>query len=462
MSDEIEANPPPTEAVVDADIEMPVSDLGPAATIPPADLLADTVCDNPPLNASSAFHESVALDDPEAGTETLPTDAENAPVPADTDTTPETFNDEDVNSKKKRFNWGAQTSSFVSKGSSFRRWIASDRRGQLLLGLCMMVVVTICIGVPTLVGVLSYSALSARDAMHSLMQTEHMLGAVIIPAPAYSGELFPYGKVTLRFGNDNIFLVSFNMQGLESICSNCRFSITTDTACTTETGKNHLFDHTITTPAFGESVFGRSLYSANAGISTSSVFLYTGLDMESTAGHAFLVYDSKNSPLACGVLEKEVLPKTGHKYFATMTGIGASYSTIVAGVVETAFYPDNSFRATIDVQGVPPSCATCLVVVHDGGCANLGGQYWNQNLLALDPWTRTNGARYISDATGLVAGHTFWMNDGYDFGEHHGKVLVMTDASGNAIACGELSSRKGSFSAPTLPETKVQVIRTGP
>jgi len=146
-----------------------------------------------------------------------------------------------------------------------------------------------------------------------------------------------------------------------------------------------------------------------------------------------------------------------------MTGIGPSYSPIVAGVVETAFYPDKAFKATINVQGVAPSCATCLVVVHDGDCTTVGGTYWNKHHLPLDPWTLSNGARYMSDAAGLAAGHTFWMNDGYDFGEHHGKVVVMTDALGTPIACGELSSRRGSVSSPSLPPVSVvQIIHAGP
>jgi hypothetical protein len=191
------------------------------------------------LNASAAFNESVALNEPEAGIETSPTDIENAPA-ADYTTT-ETFHDEDVNSKKKRFSWGVQTSSILSKGSLCGRWIVSDRRGQILVVMFMMATVTICIGVPTLVGVLSYSALSARDAMHSMMQTEHILGAQMIAAPTYSGALFPYGKVTLRFGKDQRFLVTFNMQGLESDCVNCRFAIMTDNTCTNMTGAHCSF-----------------------------------------------------------------------------------------------------------------------------------------------------------------------------------------------------------------------------
>jgi hypothetical protein len=350
--------------------------------------------------------------------------------------------EDDTNAKHKPYNWNrvkAESSvraNHVSpKAVSSARWICTDRRGQAILVIFAMIGLAFCIGFPTLIN----AATSARQAMKGVMQSgAQVLTAHMIPAPNYAGELSPCGQVSLRFGNDQRFLVTFNMKGLEDECANCQFSIAEATTCANMTSRDH-FNRDMGIPNLGEIVSGRSKYTASKGISTSSTVLFTGYAMDEYNNRAVYVYDHTNSLLACGLLNPHPPdPSTMLRFFAAMNGVG-TYSQFLVGVIETEFYPDKAFLVKANVQGAPRNCDQCDLHIHEGDCLNVGDNFWNRNRLRGDPWNQDNGARYISDANGAVRAHKFWMLDGFNFGEHLGKAIVMSDASGTIVACGTLT-----------------------
>jgi hypothetical protein len=58
------------------------------------------------------------------------------------------------------------------------------------------------------------------------------LQANLIVDPHYVGPLDPTGIVTLRFNDDNHFLLTVRAKGLEDVCETCSIHVETSTSCT--------------------------------------------------------------------------------------------------------------------------------------------------------------------------------------------------------------------------------------
>ena len=452
-------NPTPPES--DWDIEAPTPTTG--------DELMDL-----PLESTAESQETVAHEEPEIfskaheDSDTSPSDAPQ--VEPDTSSiyvTSDTFrndddNDDDINSKKKRHTWDRVKSNTSSKVGACTRWMVTDRRGQVMLVIGLLAVVTLSIGGPTLMGLAGKSAHSASKAMKDMMKSDYILSAQLLATPSYSGGLSPNGKVTIRFNTDERFLVTLNMEGLDDECINCRFSIVEATTCA-DTTLQQYYNRSSEISNLDSTIAERSVYTAVEGVSTSSVALITGYGLEEYKNRAVHIFDRTHASLACGILKARVRPSTAQRYFATMIGVGA-YSVQVSGVVETDFYADKSFLMTLNVQGVKYGCVGCAIYIHAGDCSAHGERFWNKHHVPSDPWNDDNGATYSSDAFGGVENLAFWMVDGYNFEAHDGKAVVMYDGSGAAVACGLLNSRRGYIAQTTVPPTSTtaQIIHMGP
>ena len=450
--------PESTPLESDWDIEAPTSTTG--------EELSDL-----PMESTAELHEAaVAQDEPEIISE-VHEESDISPgdvthVIADTSTnfvSSDKFIDEDddINSKKKRHTWDRVKSNVSTKVGACTRWMFTDRRGQIMLVIGLLAVVTFSIGAPTLMGLAGKSAHSASKAMKDMMKTDYILSAQLLATPSYSGNLSPNGKVTLRFNTDERFLVTLNMEGLEDECFNCRFSIVEATSCADST-LHQYYNQSSGLQNLDSTIAERSTYTAIEGVSTSSVALFTGYDLEEYKNRAIHILDHAQVPLACGILKARARPSTSLRYFATMIGVGA-YSVQVSGVVETDFNVDKTFLMSIHVQGVKYGCVGCAIYIHAGDCSVRGERFWNKHHVPSDPWNNDNGAIYTSDAFGGVENQAFWMMDGHDFEAHDGKAVVMYDGSGAAVACGLLSSRRGYIAQPTLPPASntVQLIHMG-
>lgn len=100
-------------------------------------------------------------------------------------------------------------------------------------------------------------------------------------------------------------------------------------------------------------------------------------------------------------------------------------------MIEAEFYPDMSFLITVNVNGAARNCVRCGIHIHEGNCVNPGDHYFDKNKLPLDPW---KGASFSADGNVVVTEHSFWILDGYNFDENHGKVVNLHDESGAMIA----------------------------
>ena len=231
------------------------------------------------------------------------------------------------------------------------------------------------------------------------------------------------------------------MEGLEQNCEQCAWSIVEGDTChdADKLGDTPYYDHT--DPAMvGSNPFSSCRYSTKDGGSQSSQTLDTGFNMEENENHAIVLNDSNGAPLACGILKKQAHPLTYPKLWANLVNL-PSYTTAVQGKIRVDFYPDHAFHVGFQFSGAPPDCSMCAIRIHAGtSCTDPPGDpFWNSNKLAYDPWRFANGVFYQSDGNGTSHDRRgFYLYDGFDYDDHKDRLVIVSDANGNSIACGEL------------------------
>ena len=276
------------------------------------------------------------------------------------------------------------------------------------------------------------------------------LTAEMVKHPAYDGPLFPYGKITLRFDDDDRFLVVFRMEGLETTCTDCKWAIVNGTTCANaeNLGTAPMYDTSVEFFKDGVTPYtGRAVYDAKDGLSFSTVAIWAGLDFETIQDHAIVVYQQNEQPLGCGILKHRGRPMMEKRLFADMRNYLPEYDTsrgTIEGDVRMEFFGDNSFRVQAHLEGLPPQCFACGIYILQGtDCsqphAALGGHYFNSDKLKNDPWNVGNGVHYNSDANG-TSHHSFYLYNGYSFDDHFKHVLVIYDQGNAPIGCGQLWS----------------------
>ena len=117
------------------------------------------------------------------------------------------------------------------------------------------------------------------------------------------------------------------------------------------------------------------------------------------------------------------------------------------GHVRTIYLQDGGESGTemlfeFDVYENEDHCKDCRIHIATGmtceDADEVGGHYWNSNVLDEDPWTRRNGAFYNSNNNGKAIG-AFEVDNGYSYGENVGHAVVIYAMDGRTkIGCGIL------------------------
>ena len=119
------------------------------------------------------------------------------------------------------------------------------------------------------------------------------------------------------------------------------------------------------------------------------------------------------------------------------------------GHVRTIYFQDGGGRGTemlfeFDVYENEDHCKDCRIHIARGMTCDdadqVGGHYWNSDVLEDDPWTRRNGAYYNSNNNGKAIG-AFEIDNGYSYEENLGHAVVIYAMDGSTkIGCGLLEA----------------------
>lgn len=119
------------------------------------------------------------------------------------------------------------------------------------------------------------------------------------------------------------------------------------------------------------------------------------------------------------------------------------------GHVRTLYFQDGGGRGTemlfeFDVYENEDHCKDCRIHIARGMTCDdadqVGGHYWNSDVLEDDPWTRRNGAYYNSNNNGKAIG-AFEIDNGYSYEENLGHAVVIYAMDGSTkIGCGVLEA----------------------
>ena len=125
------------------------------------------------------------------------------------------------------------------------------------------------------------------------------------------------------------------------------------------------------------------------------------------------------------------------------------------GHVRTLYFQDGGGRGTemlfeFDVYENEDHCKDCRIHIARGMTCDdadqVGGHYWNSEVLEDDPWTRRNGAYYNSNNNGKAIG-AFEIDNGYSYEENLGHAVVIYAMDGRTkIGCGVLEAEDRGMS----------------
>ena len=289
-----------------------------------------------------------------------------------------------------------------------------------------------------------------------------VLVANMQPHALYKGNLFPFGKVTLRFDDDKRFLALLRMDGLEDSCVDCHFAVVDGTSCTDPAllSNNHLYDPRIPHGQDQSPFQAAAVYTSVNGVTSSSVTMFTGMDANDYRGHTVTVYDSVGNPLACGVLEHQPSSSVVQKLYADLTAL-PSYpgnplvvettttttplapNHLLNGTVLLQFYADHTFMMSFEMHGLPSKCFACPLRIHEGRrCSqDTGRVFWNLDLVPGDPYNVRNGVFYHSTYYGF-SNHAFILFNGYTFDQTKKRTIVVYDHNNQPIGCGEFATHR--------------------
>ena len=284
-------------------------------------------------------------------------------------------------------------------------------------------------------------------------RTDFALVAGMTKSPDYDGTLNPTGNIHLLFDDDNHFLLSLHMSGLNAVCNGCSVKIHSHSDCSlvgADPGVpfwNHL--------AQRDNPWDRVRYFTEPdGTSHTSTAVYTGHGPEDLSNRVVLVYDREHRHAACGVLAPADLTTRGVHTLQTTLHNHPNYQNVpITGVVSVQFFPDDTFVVHMDLEGLPANCEHCQVGIQEGmDChkAFQGSHFWNRSELDRDPFVVGRGAYYSSDELGS-AERSFFLFNGYGYKENNGHAFILKDDKGNRIACGLLGPRLGGNGAGTIP-----------
>jgi len=394
--------------------------------------------------------------------------------------------DDDNGKKKKSINWATvptTISSWFQKGWAMllglfkpvQEWFAKipwsnlfnmkTRMGQATAAILFVVLVSVGI----VVGAFASVGNSIAEGFEIITSMDISLEASMVKHPAYAGDLNPYGKVTLRFDDngssepsDQMFLVAFQMEGLEPFCQGCTWRIVQGTSCqdANELGEDWWNPNALDHNPYGASDHN-ALYDTQEGASTSKMKFYSGFGPADTVDHAFLVFAQDQSPLACGVLRSHGQP-SNHQLRYSAELMRESDGVVLPGYAEMDFNLDDTFALNLFLGGLPPDCVNCVLDIQDGescDASHLGNVYTNPNVYEQHHvWTTTNGAVYTPNDAGMIE-QTIYLHDGFGFDDHEGKLVILRSMDQSVYACGVLETKRGHLEKPSMDVASAQAVQ---
>ena len=281
--------------------------------------------------------------------------------------------------------------------------------------------------------VASFSAATGHD---------FMLKANIMVHPDYTGELDPSGTVSISFDDDDHFLITTQVQGLEEKCEFCSVKVYSGGSCFDAIGPSEL-------PFWNNQTVRNNPwehvhYNSVGGTTHSAVATNTGHGPEGMEGHVVILDDSQGQHIACGILERDTTPRKVQTLYATLANLPRYTMTQVGGIASLQFFEDDTFIFNFQFQGLPPLCSHCQLSLQDGTTCEpdeIGSHHFDHEELERDPWVAGRGAYYNSDGRGY--GHrSFFLYNGHGYSENKGHVLLLKSADGTRIACGVLGTKR--------------------
>ena len=281
-------------------------------------------------------------------------------------------------------------------------------------------------------------------------RSDFALVAEMSVMPGYDGPLEPKGNVHFLFDQDNHFLLTMRMQGLEVACVGCAVKVHSHTSCADTPGVP-FWNHA----ALSYNPWHHTHYHTDpSGHSHTAIATYTGHDASVLEHKLVLVYNREDQPVACGVLHTADLVTRGVRTLhTTIHNHPVYHTTPITGNVHVQFFPDDTLVLHLQLDGLPPHCVECKIAIQEGtDCHRTyqGNHYWNRGELERDPWAVARGAYYSSDGNGH-AERSFFLYNGYGHEENTNHAVVVSDSTGTRIGCGILTARVGQKTPHTLP-----------
>jgi len=300
-------------------------------------------------------------------------------------------------------------------------------------------------------------------------QVNEALEAVLMSA---SNTNIGIGTVLIRFDTDQRLLVRIHVDdddGTNGVIRSERgtWQLLENVACPVDSSSsmvamtnNPWNDETFPT---GPNIWTRSsIANTNNNNGVSVQTRYFAKTMEQLEGHAIVLFEEEGSVLlACGILKPKIpKPHVKHVLWAYLNNkntnvLNNNNNNNSGGKVRLDFYPDDTFHfgfnltttttttVVVETQDEQPSPMT---IENYESCQDVTEPRF-YFATPVNPWTLANGAYHHHQSTTttpkqqqpvVVDNHGFYMYDGYTYEQHIGRTVVMRDASGTVLACGEL------------------------
>eukprot|EP00928_Gymnodinium_smaydae_P003752 TRINITY_DN11327_c0_g2_i1.p1 TRINITY_DN11327_c0_g2~~TRINITY_DN11327_c0_g2_i1.p1 ORF type:complete len:360 (-),score=41.20 TRINITY_DN11327_c0_g2_i1:314-1330(-) len=274
--------------------------------------------------------------------------------------------------------------------------------------------------------------------------------------PTYSGALSVVGTVSIGFEEPSKLVLFFNLKGVDEACTSTFNSSKKANSCgihvhegkTCESAGGHYWSKNYSNSDPWASV--RYTYDgAKKSAIGENVHVSTGASLKDTVGRTIVVHDQNGTRIACALME-QLSPAGDLLTVSSFSSYPGYAGSLVVQGSSKAFQvkgDESSYVLTYVLKGVDTQCGVknisgvanaCGIHIHEGSdCKNkdtIGGHLYDKVNGSTDPWlpimyTATKGA---------ANGATIAVKVGLPFGTISNKAVVIHDAGGKRIACGEL------------------------
>lgn len=309
-------------------------------------------------------------------------------------------------------------------------------RNRILFGVVILLLLGLMIGV---IVALTTGGTQTVNSFESATGHEYMLSAKMMVHPMHGGDLDPSGSVTISFDDDDHFLITTKVEGVEQYCENCKIEVYSKTSCFSETGPPYWHHKMVR-----NNPWDRVHYHAANFETHSSVASFTGHGPKAMEGRVVVMDDSNGMHIACGILERDTAPRRVRTLHAKIGNLPAYTMTSVNGVASVQFFEDDTFIFNFIIEGLPHLCSHCEISIQEGtSCepSEIGSHFFDHVELEKDPYAITRGVFYNSDVRGFGQ-RSFFLYNGYGYEQNQGHAVLLKGPDGSRMACGILGAKR--------------------